>query len=175
MHTPTSPVNFAVAQAISHIQRVDRRVHVLFWHLAERWGRVGKDGVLLPLSLTHRTVGLLIGARRPTVTSAFSELARAGMISRRDDGAWVLRGGAPAELLEALPGPHTWPAIDTIDVPEDPSTASMEALRAAYRRQAEQVQAVSARSAQLREESRTLVAELRRLRETAQTLTRAVG
>jgi CRP/FNR family transcriptional regulator, cyclic AMP receptor protein len=44
----------AVLQAISHLTRVDRRLLTLFWHLAERWGRVTPNGVLLPLTLSHR-------------------------------------------------------------------------------------------------------------------------
>jgi CRP/FNR family transcriptional regulator, cyclic AMP receptor protein len=44
----------AVTQAISQLKRVDRRLLALFWHMAERWGRVSTDGVVIPLALTHR-------------------------------------------------------------------------------------------------------------------------
>ena len=67
----------AITQAISQLRRVDRRLLTLFWHLAERWGRVGTDGVVVPLALTHRMLGQLVGARRPTVSSALRELASA--------------------------------------------------------------------------------------------------
>jgi len=59
----------AITQAISQLTGVDRRLLTLFWHLAERWGRVGTDGVVVPLALTHRMLGQLVGARRPTVSS----------------------------------------------------------------------------------------------------------
>ena len=60
----------AVNMAIVHQARVDVRLHMLFWHLAGRWGRVRSDGVLIPLRLTHAVLSDLVAARRPTVTSA---------------------------------------------------------------------------------------------------------
>ena len=82
----------AVTQAISQLNRVDRRLLALFWHLAERWGRVAKDGIAVPLVLSHRLIGELVGARRPTVSTALAELARDGQLGRRDDGTWLLTG-----------------------------------------------------------------------------------
>jgi CRP/FNR family cyclic AMP-dependent transcriptional regulator len=82
----------AVTQAISQLNRVDRRLLALFWHLAERWGRVARDGIAVPLVLSHRLIGELVGARRPTVSTALAELARAGQLVRRDDGTWLLTG-----------------------------------------------------------------------------------
>ena len=63
---------FDPTQAISQLVRVDRRLLALFWHLAERWGRVTGDGVLVPLTLSHRMLSQLVGARRPTVSTALS-------------------------------------------------------------------------------------------------------
>src|SRR6201999_2118055 len=62
--------------AIVHQARVDVRLHMLLWHLAGRWGRVRSDGVLVPLRLTHAILADLVAARRPTVTSALTELGR---------------------------------------------------------------------------------------------------
>ena len=70
-------LRLATTQAISQLTRVDRRLKALFWHLAERWGRVGGDGVVIPLALTHRILGQLVGARRPTVSTALSRARRA--------------------------------------------------------------------------------------------------
>jgi CRP/FNR family cyclic AMP-dependent transcriptional regulator len=86
----------AVTQAISQLNRVEDRLVALFWHLAERWGRVSADGIALPLALPHRLLGELVGARRPTVSTALSELARTGQVVRREDGTWLLTGEAPA-------------------------------------------------------------------------------
>lgn len=87
----------ATSQATSHLTRVDARLELLFWGLADRWGRVGPDGVVLELPLTHQVLGRLVGAQRPSVTTALSDLARRGLIERRDDGAWLLRGDPPGD------------------------------------------------------------------------------
>jgi CRP/FNR family transcriptional regulator, cyclic AMP receptor protein len=98
-------MRLATTQAISQLTRVDRRLKALFWHLAERWGRVSGDGVIVPLALTHRILGQLVGARRPTVSTALSELAERNELVRRPDGSWLLRGDPPdAESLARKPG-----------------------------------------------------------------------
>src|SRR3954465_4977886 len=89
-------LRLAQTQAISQLTRVDRRLKALLWHLAERWGRVSGDGVIVPLALTHRILGQLVGARRPTVSTALGELAERGELIRRVDGSWALRGRPPA-------------------------------------------------------------------------------
>ena len=91
--------NLAVNMAIVHQPRVDVRLHMLFWQLADRWGRVRSDGISVPLHLTHTVLAELVAARRPTVTSALSELADQGLL-RAVDGAWLLSGEPPGELLE---------------------------------------------------------------------------
>jgi CRP/FNR family transcriptional regulator, cyclic AMP receptor protein len=97
----------AIGQAISQLNRVDRRVLALLWHLAERWGRVTPDGVVVPLALSHRMLAQLVGARRPSVSSAVSALGRAGEMTRAADGTWILTGspvGSPVrEGSDPLP------------------------------------------------------------------------
>lgn len=88
----------AVALAIAHHQRVDDRLVLSLWHLAERWGRVSVDGVVLALPLGHQRLADLVGASRPSVTTALGELARAGTVLRRADGAWLLPGAPPEQL-----------------------------------------------------------------------------
>ena len=46
--------SLAVALAIAHHQRVDDRLLLTLWHLAERWGRVRPDGITVPLPLPHK-------------------------------------------------------------------------------------------------------------------------
>ena len=99
----------AVLQAISQLNRVDRRVLALLWHLAERWGRVTPDGVAVPLALSHRMLGQLVGARRPTVSSAVATLTRRGEVIRRGDGTWILTGtpiGAPDARISRFIAPR---------------------------------------------------------------------
>ena len=96
--------DLAVNMAIVHQARVDVRLHMLFWHLAARWGRVRSDGVSLPLRLTHNVLADLAAARRPTVTTALSELANRDLVHAVESG-WLLLGEPPGELLELAPVP----------------------------------------------------------------------
>jgi CRP/FNR family transcriptional regulator, cyclic AMP receptor protein len=88
----------ALLQTIGQLTRIDDRVLVLLWHLAERFGRVGGDGVVVPVRLTHRTIARLVGARRPSVTTAISALQRRRIVERRADGAWVLHERPAVEV-----------------------------------------------------------------------------
>ena len=98
-----------VTQAISHLTGVDRRLEALFWHLADRWGKVTPHGVVVPLRLSHRLLGSLVGARRPTVTTALAQLAEDGRVLPYGLEGWLLRGAAPCtpdfDGLGALPLP----------------------------------------------------------------------
>lgn len=38
--------NAAMITAISHQPHVDVRLHMCFWHLADRWGHAGSEGTL---------------------------------------------------------------------------------------------------------------------------------
>jgi CRP/FNR family transcriptional regulator, cyclic AMP receptor protein len=90
--------HLAVALAITHHQRVGDRLLLTLWHLAERWGRVHADGIVVPLPLGHQRLADLVGATRQSVTTAMGGLTRDGAVSRRDGGHWVLHGDPPEEL-----------------------------------------------------------------------------
>ncbi len=96
----------ATARAISRLKRVDERLEATLRHLCDRWGRVTVDGTVLPLRLSHRMLAELVGARRPTVSSALADLARRGAVTRRSDGSWLLRrdfaGFVPEEIPESV-------------------------------------------------------------------------
>src|SRR4051794_26344337 len=91
----------AVLQAISQLPRVEDRLLALLWHLVDRWGRVAGDGVVLPLKLSHAALGTLVGARRPTVSLALTDLRDRGLVHTRD-GLLVLHPDGRAEL-DAVP------------------------------------------------------------------------
>jgi hypothetical protein len=74
---------------------VDRRLLALFWHLGARWGRVGTEGIVIPLALTHRILGQLVGAARPTISSALGELAKRDRLVHGPHDSWLLRGEPP--------------------------------------------------------------------------------
>src|SRR4051795_5856962 len=88
----------AMHMALTQMPKLQTRLRVLFWYLADRWGRVTSDGVVIDLPLTHERVAGLAGARRPGVTSALGELQRAGELGRRPDGRWMVYGDPPAEI-----------------------------------------------------------------------------
>lgn len=93
----------AVALAISHHPRVDDRLLLTLWQVAERWGRVRPDGISIPLPLSHERLASLVGAHRPAVTTAMGELTRAGLVSRGEDRFWVVRGDPPEGLRNQRP------------------------------------------------------------------------
>jgi CRP/FNR family transcriptional regulator, cyclic AMP receptor protein len=89
----------AVNMAIAHHTRVDRRLLLLFWHLADRWGRVTAEGIRIPLRLTHQVLADLVASRRPSVTTALAQLEDEGRLTRIDKG-WLLVGDPPSELYD---------------------------------------------------------------------------
>ena len=89
--------HIATNMAIVQQPRIDLRLHMLFWELADRWGTVHQDGVHVRLQLTHSMLSDLVAARRPTVTKALGELAaREAVVWTRTD--WHLPREPPAEL-----------------------------------------------------------------------------
>lgn len=96
----------ALFSAIQGVRRVDDRLLAILWSYADRWGRVTPGGVLLELELTHRLLAGVIGARRPSVTTALKALEASGALTRRRDRSWLLHGQRPA-LLAALAEPSS--------------------------------------------------------------------
>jgi CRP-like cAMP-binding protein len=84
----------AMMTAIVQQPRVALRVELLFWLLADRWGRVRSDGILLRLPLSHAVISELVAARRPSVTVALGNLIDRGLLVRHPDG-FLLRGEPP--------------------------------------------------------------------------------
>jgi hypothetical protein len=117
----------AVQLAICQLPRVEDRLLALFWLLAEQWGRVTPGGTVLPLALTHETLGALVGARRPTVTLALGELADRGAVLRQGR-AWLLVEPL-SRPAHAAPDPHapsfvaepptTWGTRELQDIQHD--------------------------------------------------------
>jgi hypothetical protein len=167
----------AVTQAISQLNRVDQRLLTLFWHLAERWGRMTPDGVLIPLTLSHRMLSQLVGARRPTVSTAVGELGKQGEVRRMDNGTWLLTGrpaGRPSGDLRLVPPRRRFvpdlreeaeeaerlTALPASQVPSGPVRVSADAS------------ALRARLEHVRDNCLEMTAELRSLTLTTSELTR---
>ena len=98
----------AAQQAIAHLNGVERRLLALLWLCADRWGRMTADGVVLPLVLRHDVMAHLVGARRPTVSSAMGRLQRRGAVRPRAAGGWTLLE-RPEEVSGRLAGERTRP------------------------------------------------------------------
>jgi CRP/FNR family transcriptional regulator, cyclic AMP receptor protein len=84
--------------AVCALRRLDDRLLLLLWHLADRWGRVTSAGVRLDLRLTHDTLAAAVGARRPSVSVALKRLTEGGRVESCPGSRWVLHGHPPAEL-----------------------------------------------------------------------------
>jgi CRP/FNR family transcriptional regulator, cyclic AMP receptor protein len=89
--------HLAINMAIAHYPRIDRRLLLLLWHLADRWGHVTPEGIRIPMRLTHTLLADLVASRRPSVTTALAQLEHEGHITR-EDHAIVLHGEPPTDL-----------------------------------------------------------------------------
>jgi CRP-like cAMP-binding protein len=89
---------------IHQVVRIDDRILLSLWGLAERFGRVTPDGVLVPMPINHTMMARFVGAQRPTVSQAVGELVRRGDVVRLSDGGWLLKGSFPEHLLDGADG-----------------------------------------------------------------------
>src|SRR5207245_9485797 len=80
--------------------KLEVRLVLLLWHLAARWGRVEPAGLRLSLPLTHRMLGQLVAAERPSISHALARLSHAGIVTGTA-GDWHLHGDLDAHV-EAL-------------------------------------------------------------------------
>jgi len=85
----------ALQVALATVSPLNERVLLGLWRVANRWGKVTAEGVTIPFPLTHRVIAELVGATRPSVSSAVSDLARQG-VAKQISGGWVLCGGPPS-------------------------------------------------------------------------------
>lgn len=88
----------AYLMAVSHQTRVEDRLMEILWYLASTWGRVTPRGTRIPFRVTHEVLSEILGAQRPSVTTAFRRLTEQGLVSREPDGTFMLhqRAGAAA-------------------------------------------------------------------------------
>jgi hypothetical protein len=121
-----------------------------------QWGQVRDDGFLVPVAVTHDALGLLIGARRPTVTSALSALRARGVLELQADRTWLLRPDDVPELTHSAPrvqpAPPPLPPPAEIGVNGEPLTTEDLSQRFADQR---------ARLAQVRKHHEAAVATMR--------------
>ncbi len=87
-----------VLRAIASQPRLEVRLVLVLWHFARRWGRVEHTGIHLCLPLTHRLLGQIVGAERPSVSHAMARLSRTGLVT----------GGADDLHLHGSVEHHLW-------------------------------------------------------------------
>ena len=87
---------------VHQVVRIDDRVLVSLWGLAERFGRVTPEGVLLPLPINHTMMARFVGAQRPTVSQAVGVLTRRGEVERLNGGGWLLKGSFPTHVMPGI-------------------------------------------------------------------------
>jgi CRP-like cAMP-binding protein len=85
--------------AIVEHPQIRRRVHLVLWHLADRWGSTEEHGAFLPLKLSRVALADLVCSTRESVSRALAELGRLGLVHERGSG-FFLRFPRPAELEE---------------------------------------------------------------------------
>src|SRR5918999_1492723 len=94
-------MSLSLQLALAKLPRLDARLLCLFWHLADRWGKVERDGIVVEMALSHQTLADLVSARRPSVSRALAELRESGLLTRLAHGRWLLRGESPAQRPRA--------------------------------------------------------------------------
>jgi CRP-like cAMP-binding protein len=98
-----------VQLAISDVRNIDHRLLTFFRHLGDRGGRMTSSGMHLPLRMTHELIAELVGAKRPTVTTALGELERSDPLVRLPDRTWLVRRPADDPVAAAVGGGRrTW-------------------------------------------------------------------
>jgi CRP/FNR family cyclic AMP-dependent transcriptional regulator len=92
-----------------HLPRVEDRILALFADLAESFGRMTADGIVIDISLTHAIIGGLVGSRRPTVSIALTALEADRVLSRLEGDRWKLATIAlPSCSGCSTPSPSRW-------------------------------------------------------------------
>lgn len=86
--------SLAVARALAQVPLLESRLLIFMWQLADRWGRVEPEGVVIDLELNQSMLGDLIGARRQSVSRTVGALTRRGVLAKSGD-KWILIGSPP--------------------------------------------------------------------------------
>jgi CRP/FNR family transcriptional regulator, cyclic AMP receptor protein len=95
--------SLAYLMAAQHFVRVEDRLLAALWHLASMWGRVTPKGTVVPFRLTHEMLANIVGAQRPTTTTAIRSLAEQGRLTRDESRSYILIGEPPDWTRDARP------------------------------------------------------------------------
>jgi CRP-like cAMP-binding protein len=81
----------AHVRAIARSAGIEVRLLLSLWYWASWWSSVLPDGLRLAVPLSHERLAHLLGATRPTITTAVGRLRRAGYVAQPAEGVWLLR------------------------------------------------------------------------------------
>ena len=99
----------ALSATISCTTGLEMRLLMLFWHLADRWGKVCRDGVVVPIQMTHAVIGRLIAraARRcPPRSSSSSATGRSPGCAAADGCSPAIRPTRRSGSGSSVPTPQ---------------------------------------------------------------------
>lgn len=87
---------------------LEKRLMILLWQLADRWGHVDRDGIVLEVDFNQTILGDMVGAQRQSVSRALGQLVESGQLARGPNG-WILLGPPPepAPISHREPGRFT--------------------------------------------------------------------
>src|SRR5579884_1716375 len=92
----------SLSLALHQSPRVEERLWLALWQLADRFGRVSPSGAVVTLPrVTHRVLAEVVAVRRPSVTSAMKRLRDSGLVEVTGRHRWLLRQ-RPEEGLNML-------------------------------------------------------------------------
>jgi CRP-like cAMP-binding protein len=89
-----------VQACILSCSRVDERLELMLWRLADQFGAITRDGLHVRLPFTHRHLAEMIAAPRSTVTLAVSRLVAEGRLRCPRRGEWLLPHDELARLSD---------------------------------------------------------------------------
>jgi CRP/FNR family cyclic AMP-dependent transcriptional regulator len=87
--------DIGMLRAISAQPKLEVRLVLMLWHLAARWGRVEPTGIRISLPLTHRLLGQLVAAERPSISHALGIVTGVA-------GDWHLHGSIDDHLQSLM-------------------------------------------------------------------------
>lgn len=96
--------SMAMRRTIAQIRHLGARIRLMLWQRADRFGKVDREGVIVPLRLSHGVLAELVCAKRPSVSRSLKELSHQRLVVRVPEG-WRLCGAPPAALAAVLPTP----------------------------------------------------------------------
>jgi hypothetical protein len=112
--------------AVCGLRRVDDRLMLVLWHFADRWGSVTSEGTRVNVRLTHDLLAAVVGARRPSVTTALGRLTEARRLRPLPRSRWLLLGEPPAELRRVHDKARR-PDLGEVPSDADPSSGGQDA------------------------------------------------